>query len=104
MARVRLTKLQLKNPSTFQVISATRDTFTVVENPIHNSVSIESVTLAHYNVLIKDETDRDSNVQNANNGRDKDRTDEHKACIIGEFPLQWIEKLFRTGRKMKKVL
>lgn len=73
-ANTPLTKLLQKSFHPLKPISATSDTVTVDDNGVHNIVSIDRLTLAHYNTRNNDETYQDSDTQNADCRIIEDRT------------------------------
>lgn len=81
-------KITVEGPWSLDVISAKSATVTVDESGIHNTVSINRVTLGPKSAKSNDGTDKDSNLWDENHLRDEDGTDENDARIVGEFQVQ----------------
>lgn len=83
-----LSKLLSKTLKPSRALSATLDTVTVGLEGNLNTVYVDSMTLAPFNVQDNDETDQEREMQNAINRRNEYKTKEN-ACIIAESPLQY---------------
>lgn len=87
MASATLIKLLPRALKSFNALFATLDTFILYGNDIHNSFSLDKVTLAPYHVHTCDVSDQDGDTQRVEHRRDEEGTKEnggtHNGGIFG---------------------
>lgn len=90
MANASLTKLLPKTFGPFRVISVTLVIVTSNEKGIHNTVSMDRMTLAPGTARCNDGADQNVSILRMRNNMSEDGADKNDKRIKGEFPVDRI--------------